>query len=416
MTATLLLANILAAMLLQLLVLAGVAMWRRASSTPATGSPVPGDPVAATRSLAWSGTRDFRVVRREYEDPAGSQCSFYLTPVDGAELPPFKPGQFLTFQLQPTVADDVPQRQRPITRCYSLSDQPDPRHYRITIKRVPPPASQPGLPAGLSSNHCHDHVQVGDVLQVKAPSGHFHLDVASLAPVVLVGGGIGITPMMSMLRWCQAEQPGRTVHLFYGLRNSAEHAFKQTLEQLASTHSQVHLNVVYSQPGPDDVLGRDYQHTGHITVALLRQQLPLGAYQFYVCGPAPMMEALVPELLAWGVPQQDVHFEAFGPASVRLPVASMPPAAILTSTPLEVRFARSGRTLPWDGQQSNLLDFAERHGVAVDSGCRSGGCGSCETRLRKGTVSYASAPDHDPAPGHCLLCVATPTSDLELEA
>jgi len=414
-TASLLLSYIFTAMLLQLLAVAGFTMWRTHTSTPVPAPHQAAEPHAAALSLAWRGERDFRVVRREFEDLAHSQCSFYLAPADGAELPPFKPGQFLTFTLQLAHTGDVTQHQRAITRCYSLSDQPDPAYFRVTIKRVPAPSTPPKLPPGASSSHFHDHVQVGDVLQVKAPSGHFHIDAASMTPVVLIGGGIGITPMMSMLRWCLSTQPGRTLHLYYGLRNSTEHAYKKTLAQIASAHPQVHLNVVYSRPGPEDVLGRDYQHAGHVNVALLRQQLPHGPHQFYVCGPAPMMETLVPDLLAWGVPQQDVHFEAFGPASVRLPAAA-PPASTVPAIPFEISFGKSGRTLPWDGRQVNLLDFAERHGVVVDSGCRSGGCGSCETRLRKGTVTYASLPDHDPAPGHCLLCVATPASDLELEA
>jgi len=85
-------------------------------------------------------------------------------------------------------------------------------------------------------------------------------------------------------------------------------------------------------------------------------------------------------------------------------------------TPVEVHFRRSGRTLTWDGQDDNLLDFAERHGVEVDSGCRSGGCGACETKMLSGTVRYGGKPDHDVAAGHCLLCVGAPTSALELEA
>jgi uncharacterized protein len=126
------------------------------------------------------------------------------------------------------------------------------------------------------------------------------------------------------------------------------------------------------------------------------------------------MQSLVPALAAWGVPEADLHFEAFGPASVRLPSAA--PAMTGTGAEVEIRFQRSGRTLAWDGQDQNLLDFAERQGVAVESGCRSGGCGSCETQLLSGTVAYAQTPDHDIAPGHCLLCVGRPTSALVLSA
>jgi len=149
---------------------------------------------------------------------------------------------------------------------------------------------------------------------------------------------------------------------------------------------------------------------------LLRSTLPHGRHQFYVCGPPAMMESLVPALVQWGVPRQDVHFEAFGPASVKLPgsVTGAEERAIAQS--VEVRFSRSDRTLAWDGQDANLLDFTDRNALAIDSGCRSGSCGTCETRLVSGTVHYDNKPDHDIAPGHCLLCVGRPTSALVLEA
>ena len=370
-------------------------------------------PAALVSTGAWPGWREFRVARRSFEDRAQTQCSFYLEPVDGGALPSFKPGQFLTFQLQVRGGDGAG---RTITRCYSLSDRPGLESYRITVKRVLAPTGEAGLPPGLSSNHLHDRVREGDELRVKAPSGHFHIDPDSNLPAVLIGGGIGITPMMSMLRWCLAEQPGRPIHLFYGVRHGGEQAFKQQLELLADSHAGFHLNVVYSRPDADDVQGRDFHHSGHIDVDLLRRVLPHGRHQFYVCGSPALMESLVPALAAWGVAAGDIHFEAFGPSSVRLaePEGRATPAPL--DTPVGVHFRRSGRTLSWEGQDDNLLDFAERHGVEVDSGCRSGGCGACETKMLSGTVRYAGKPDHDVAAGHCLLCVGVPTSALELEA
>ena len=370
---------------------------------------------AVRSDAAWAGWREFRVAQRAFEDAARSQCSFYLQPVDGQPLPPFKPGQFLTFAL------DVPPRSsegsaaaRAIARCYSLSDRPEPTHYRVTIKRVPAPADHPDFAPGLSSNHFHDHVQVGDILRVKAPAGHFFIDPDPNVPVVLIGGGIGITPMMSMLRWCMDQQPLRVVYLYYGLRNSGEHAFKTMLEGIAASHPALRLNVAYSRPGESDLQGRDYQHQGHVDVELLRRTLPQGRHQFYVCGPPAMMQTFVPALAEWGVPLADIHYEAFGPASVKLP--GVAGAAVPAATTVEVRFQRSGRTLIWDGRDASLLDFAEQHGIEVESGCRSGGCGSCETRLLEGKVQYDHAPDHDVAPGHCLLCVGRPSSPLALEA
>jgi ferredoxin-NADP reductase len=259
-------------------------------------------------------------------------------------------------------------------------------------------------------------VKRGDVLKVKAPSGQFFIDPDLSVPAVLIAGGIGITPMMSMLNWCTAEQPDRSIHLYYGVRNSGDHAFKPQLETIAAAHPNFHLNVLYSRPGTDDQSSHDFHHTGHVSVELLQRTLPHGRHQFYVCGPPPMMECLVPALAQWGVPLQDIHYEAFGPASVRSALVTPTEVASAPSVSLEVKFQRSGRTLVWDGRDGSLLDFAERYGVIVDSGCRSGSCGSCETKLASGTVRYEHQPDHDIAPGHCLLCVGRPTSALVLEA
>jgi ferredoxin-NADP reductase len=415
-TATELLAWIVAALLLQGLAGAGLAVRRRRA---ATGAPLQAgvEDVSPATTGAWAGWRDFRVVRRVFEDAAQTQCSFHLQPVDGAPLPPFQPGQYLTFSLK--VSEGIAGGQgleRTITRCYSLSDRPDPAGYRITIKRMRPPAGRPDLPPGVSSSHFHDRVHEGDVVRVKAPAGGFFIDPDAQVPAVFIAGGIGITPMMSMLRWCLAEQPERRVHLYYGVRSSGDQAFKRVLEELAAGHPAFMLNVVYSSPEPDDVLARDYQHVGYIDLALLRRSLPHGRHQFYVCGPPPMMQSLVPALREWGVQADDIHFEAFGPATVRpaVPVTNEPPANAAAS--IEVRFSRSGRTLAWDGQDANLLDFAERHELAVESGCRSGSCGACQTRLRSGVVTYADKPDHDIPKGHCLLCVGRPQSALVLEA
>lgn len=407
MTAGQLLLWIVVALLSEVAVALGLAVWRRRGMQVVPTAPAP----ASTDSAgAWPGWREFRVGERHLEDAAQSQCSFVLVPVDGRPLPPFKPGQFLTFSLDVTSEDGAP---RSITRCYSLSDRPDPSRYRITVKRVPAPAEPPGVPPGLSSNHLHDHVREGDILKVKAPAGHFFIDPDTSVPAVLIGGGIGITPMMSMLGWCLQHQPSRTVHLYYGVRNGREHAFKATLETLARSHDRLHLHVAYSRPGADDQEGRDFHHRGHVDVELLRRTLPHGPHQFYVCGPPALMESLVPALAEWGVPRADLHFEAFGPASVRLPGDEVPAP---DTSRFEVHFRRSGRTLTWDGADASLLEFAERHAIVVDSGCRSGGCGACETRLLDGAVAYAQRPDHDVAAGHCLLCVGRPASALVLEA
>lgn len=373
-------------------------------------SPPVAVPVRAAPNAAWQGLRAFRVRMREDEDHALTQTSFYLEPVDDQPLPPYRGGQFLTFQLDLPGADGTP---RPVTRCYSLSDRPDPQAYRITVKRIPPPPDRPDLPPGIVSNHFHDHVSPGAILQLRAPAGAFVLAEDASIPTVLIAGGIGITPLFAMARAALAEQPDRSFHLFYGVRDSRDLVFEADLVALAEHHPNFHLTIVQSAPLPIEADADRFHETGFIDVALLRRILPHGQHHFYVCGPPPMMASLVPALRDWGVARDAVHYEAFGPASIE---SADDIAAVPLDTPLVVQFAQTKRTLDWTGADTNLLDFAERSGVAIPSGCRSGSCGTCETAILSGTVRYAQQPSFDVAEGHCLLCVAAPTSDLVLDA
>lgn len=416
MNAPVLLAYILGALLIQLAAGIGVAAWSARSTGARHRDPFLAKPESES-DAAWSGWRAFRLARREYEDAARTQCSFYLEPVDGLALPAFRPGQYLTFTLaRPKTSGNKASEPRNIVRCYSLSDRPDPSQYRITIKRALPPSARPDLPPGVASSVFHDTVQVGDVLQVKAPAGQFYIDPNPQGPVVLIAGGIGITPMMSMINWSLIACPGRAIYLYYGVLNGAEQAFKRVLEQLAHANPNFHLTVVYEKPAPEDEQGRDFQHKGYVSVDLIRRTLPHGRHQFYVCGPPAMMTSIISGLSKLGIPSSDIHQEAFGPASGRTPSGLRGDQASANVDAFEIRFARSGRTIEWDGEDSNLLEFAERHGVDVDSGCRSGSCGTCETKLISGTVRYAQTPDYDIAPGSCLMCIATPASALVLEA
>ena len=365
----------------------------------------------APGAAAWAGTRAFRVDRTAPEDANGQVRSFYLVPEDGQPLPPYLPGQFLTFRMDvPTHLGATPGETDTVIRCYSLSDAPRPDYYRVTIKRaLAPPGSL--LAPGVASNYFHDQVAPGQVLQVRAPSGHFHID-RSASPVVLVAGGVGITPLLSMLNWCLLNQPEREVWLFYGVRDGAELVQRAHLEHLAAAHPQFHLNLCVSQPQTGEVAGSVHQHLGRVDVALLRRRLPLKPFHFYICGPTAMLQSLVPALESWGVPDAHIHFEAFGPASVR----RKPAATGAAGTGPMVRFAKQDRQFAWQPGMGSLLDLAEANGIVVASGCRVGACGSCQTTVRSGEVSYRAVPDFDPAPGTCLLCVCTPTTAVVLDA
>lgn len=429
MTSLYLLFWIVGGVLLQLAIYGCIVFWRhwqayRALHHVTAEREIAVHPEAAPKLMqaaaaAWAGYRTFHVERKVPEDASERVCSFYLVPADKQPLPPFLPGQFLTFQLDVPLAAGGTQS---VIRCYSLSDAPQADSYRISVKRESAPVGS-ALPPGRSSNYFHDHVDVGSQLQVRAPAGHFYLD-ASDAPVVLIGGGIGITPMLSMLNWCLAAQPGRELWLFYGVRHRAELVMQAHLQTLATRHENFHLHLCLSDPKPSEAdvhrTGPVQHHHSRVDVALLRRLLPLKPYHFYLCGPTPLLQSLVPALEDWGVPEGRIHFEAFGPASIpRKKPASGTRAAAQGDAKQDavmVSFAKSGKQVAWDPAMGSLLEFAENHGIAVSSGCRAGACGSCQTPIRAGEVAYAQAPDFDPEPGSCLLCVCTPKTDVTLEA
>ncbi len=358
----------------------------------------------ASKAIAdWSGWRPFRVAA--IVDEAQDVKSFYFTPEDGRPLAPFAPGQYLTFRLP------VAESEAPLVRCYSLSDRPRQDFYRATIKRIAARPERPDLPPGRGSNYFHDSVQVGDVLDVRAPAGTFLIDPLATEPIVLIGAGIGVTPLVSMLEAIVQTGRKREVHALFGFRQGGEHPFKERLAAICEEHPHIRLHLSYSAPSKTDVPYRDFNHRGRVTLQRVREVLPSNNYRFYVCGPGAMMESLVPALWDWGVPESHVHFEAFGPASVRS--ASHAREKIQQC---EVRFDRSGRTAMWDGSLTSLLEFGEAAGVTMPSGCRAGSCGECLTAIRSGTVATVKQPGIPVLTGHCLTCISVPAGELVLDA
>jgi ferredoxin-NADP reductase len=411
---------ILMGIALQVLLALGVAFWRHwrtYQALRANAGAAPDKPAAAAlaetapRPAAWPGWRALRVTRKVIENAERSICSFYLSAEDAKPLPPFLPGQFLTFRLEIATAAAA----APTVRCYSLSAAPRADYYRISVKHLPAPAGSQA-PAGLASTYLHQHIDVGSLLQARAPAGHFYLEPGD-APVVLIGGGIGITPLLSMLEDSLEKQPEREIWLFYGVRHAGEVIMAELLHELAATHRNFHLHWCFSAASvagtPED--SANY-HPGRIDIRLLRLQLPLQPFQFYLCGPAAMLQSLVPALLSWGVPEQRIHYEAFGPASFTTHSATTQTSATSKDDGIQVNFARSGQQLSWQAAAGSLLEFAEANGINVPSGCRAGGCGSCQTRIHAGEVSYRQTPDYDPEPGTCLLCVCEPKTPVTLEA
>ncbi len=361
------------------------------------------------RTLVWSGWRKFVIRRRQLEDRDQQVCSFYLEPHDGKPIPAYAPGQFLTFKL------DIPGQTKPTVRCYSLSDAPRPDSYRVSIKRVPAPRGT-DFPPGLSSNHFHSLAE-GAILDVKAPSGVFFLDLAKETPVVLISAGVGITPLLSMLNAIVTSSGQRETWFFYGVRNGAEHIMKDHLAAIAGKHANVHLHVCYSEPAEDDVEGSCYHHKGWVSVDLMKELLPSSNYDFYICGPPPMMDGTIAGLTDWGVPETRIHFEKFGPGAPGKKVLPKPAdTEDAAAETLEVEFRKSGKTLSWTPAVGTLFNLAQEHDIEIDSGCEQGNCGTCQTAIHSGEVKYLKEPSFESEAGTCLVCCCVPVGPVVLDA
>src|SRR5688572_27529322 len=183
------------------------------------------DRVAELRALethGWDGWREMEITKRVVE--GDHQVSFYLKPTDGGPLPSYKPGQFLTFKVPVDGKDEI--------RCYSLSDAPNGDHYRITIKRALAPAGVPEAKNGKVSSFFQDELPTGSKVMARAPAGSFVLDTAKTTPVVLIAGGVGVTPFLAMVNALAEQGSQREVHFFYAARNTSELIMKHQLREI----------------------------------------------------------------------------------------------------------------------------------------------------------------------------------------
>ena len=370
-----------------------------------------------SRSTTWEGWRTFRVAKLVRET-ADTQ-SVYFAPEDARPLPQFLPGQYVTLSLR------MPGETKPVIRCYSLSHAPGEDYYRCTVKEVPSPADRPELPFGKASRHINRRLAEGELVDLKAPHGNFALDAARHTPVVLIGAGIGVTPLFSMLQAVAANERNRQVLAFLQFRSGEHHPLKAELAALAKQHKNIQLVTVYSAPSSEDVMGRDYELRGRLSLEVVKKFLRDGDYDYYICGPGPFMESMVAGLESWEVPADKIHFEAFGPASVkrvsRHSVASPEcpqdiPNGAPSSLLIDVRFDISGITAPWTPQVESLLELAESHHIPVESGCRAGNCGTCAMPIKSGKVVYSTTPGAPPPAGVCLPCICVPDGPLVLQA
>jgi ferredoxin-NADP reductase/MOSC domain-containing protein YiiM len=351
---------------------------------------------------AWAGFRPMRISRIDRE--SDSVRSLLLVSADGQPLAAALPGQFVVLRLP--VQPGVP----PVLRSYSLSDLPGTGHYRVSIKREE---------QGLASTYLHTRIEPGSSVETSAPRGTFTLRSGS-DPVVLMSAGVGVTPVLAMLKALAAERSSRPVWWLYGARNGEDHPFREEARALLHELKQGRSHIVYSRPGGADRRGVDFDTAGHLKVSAFDSiGVPPGG-QFYLCGPPAFLRDLSVGLAAWGVTADRIHSETFGTLDSITPgmkaVARAPhlPAEPAGAGP-QVSFARSGLTLRWDAKYRNLLELAEACDVAVRWSCRSGVCHTCETALIAGDVDYDPQPLEPPARGDALICCSRPGGEVVLD-
>jgi len=258
----------------------------------------------ASAAGGWNGYRKFRVEQRVVE--CENVTSFYLKPSDGKALRDFKPGQYITVNLSHPATPTSP-------RNYSLSDRPGLSHYRISVKREAAPTLS--TPAGLISNLLHDQVQPGDELSIGPPCGEFTLDapLSNSKPIVLLAGGIGITPLLSMLKILSQQTTTTPVYFVHASQNSRLHAMGGEVRDAARLRSGIHTHFRYNAPLTDDLSAGRCDSIGRVDLPFLQQILPANDAQFYFCGPKLFMSGVHSALMEWQVDESQIHFEFFGP-------------------------------------------------------------------------------------------------------
>ena len=349
-------------------------------------------------------SRRWRKMRiADIERETAEISSFLLEPTDGGSIASYKAGQHLP------VRAILPGEERQAIRTYTLSSAPSDGRYRLSVKRD-----------GAFSTYLHS-LSEGDIIEAQGPRGGFFIEGNEKRPAVLIAAGIGVTPLLAMLREIvfegQRTRGTRPTWLIHSAKNRELRPFHEEVAELtAKSGGAVKLVAVHSAPDRTEKPGEDYSWQGRFTAADLGRFLPFGDYDFYICGPGGFMQDVYNGLRDMNVSDARIHAEAFGPSSLTRREdagASKVKAAPVATQSVPVIFAGSNKEARWEPESGNLLELAEARGIEAPYSCRSGNCGMCAVKLLKGKVAYPNTPSADIPEGEVLTCSAVPHRDVD---
>ncbi|MBA4749466.1 MAG: NO-inducible flavohemoprotein [Alphaproteobacteria bacterium] len=252
----------------------------------------------------WQGFKNFRLLKRE--DESDIITSFYFVPTDNSAIPAFKPGQYITVRVPSPCGHTT-------MRNYSLSDKPGQNWLRISVKRET--GSNAKSPDGYVSNFLHNHLQVGNLLELGSPCGHFTLDSTKgvKRPIMFLAAGVGITPLMSMTLTALDLFKDRKIYFIHGARQKKVQAFKKILDELALANPNFTAHHRYSHAPSNAPLPQNTSSIGLIDADLIKRFTPERDADYYFCGPPLFMAHINKILQDWQIPSERIHFEFFGP-------------------------------------------------------------------------------------------------------
>jgi uncharacterized protein len=320
--------------------------------------------------------------------------SFYLKLKNGETLPDFLAGQFVNIKLT------LPNSDKELIRSYTLSDSPKAAYLRLTVKKEID---------GKVSSYLHDDVKIGDTILLSKPLGNFHLTNKNNNPVVLLSGGVGITPMLSIAEYINTYQPSRQVYFIHSSINKNVQPMMERLLQLKATNINFQLSISHSEPLESEVINIDYNYSGFIAKKHLPNNINA---EYFVCGAVGFMETMFNYLKELEISENNIHFEFFG-AEKKFEKKKILMDSKTNS--FDVKLTKSNKLISWKAGMGTLLELIESIGLTPDNSCRMGTCSTCASKLIKGTFEYDPEPFIETAEGNILICCAKPTSDVEIE-